>query len=313
MSTFAEPKAYNKAKKMGLTPFLPAEAGPRKTAIFMSGSGANAEAILASLEQENAPSYEVVALVTDRPTRSRTAEIAAHFGLPVVAEDIFAFYQQHGLKRVSIANETGREIRRRWTDALREKLAPLQIDFGIFAGFVPLCNIAGDYPCLNVHPGDLTVLDEQGERMLVGLHSLPIERAILAGHAALRSSVIVAQPFIAGGGNMDSGPLLGISGPVEIDLGGATNQELAEIATQRPGRRPVKGFDDRLEAVAEQNLERLKHNGDLVLFPRVVADFAAGRFALGANEQLYFAPADESWVAVETVAYEPAPRPVLSN
>lgn len=97
--------------------------------------------------------------------------------------------------------------------ALRELVLPWKIDFGVLAGFVPLCNITADLPCLNVHPGDLTV-ETDGRRILAGLHFKPVETAILAGHPALRSSVILAQPFEGSGeAEMDSGPVLGVSRP----------------------------------------------------------------------------------------------------
>ena len=174
---------------------------------------------------------------------------------------------------------------------------------GIFAGFVPLCNIAGDFPCLNVHPGDLTVLRD-AQRYLVGLHTTPIERAILADHDALRSSVIIAEPFTAGGDNMDSGPLLGISAPVPVHLQGAALCELRKIFEARPAIRPAKGYGDQLEAIADENLDRLKHGGDLLLFPRVVAEFAADRFALDECQALHYA-SEGTWRPVQNRRLSP--------
>jgi len=307
MSTFGYPKPSLSAEKVSLQPFLSPADRVRRAAIFISGSGANAEAILHALQADPHPQLEIVALVTDRPTRSRTHEIGAAFGLPVIAQDIFEYYRSHGQRRVTLATAEGCEMRNRWTDALREQLVPLAIDFGIFAGFVPLCNIAGDFPCLNVHPGDLTVLRD-AQRYLVGLHTTPIERAILADHDALRSSVIIAEPFTAGGDNMDSGPLLGISAPVPVHLQGAALCELRKIFEARPAIRPAKGYGDQLEAIADENLDRLKHGGDLLLFPRVVAEFAADRFALDECQALHYA-SEGTWRPVQTVVYHQDAKP----
>lgn len=278
----------------------------------MSGSGSNAERILQQWQAEDAGHYRIEAIVTDRPETSRAAELADTFDVPMIGHDIRAFYRSRGERRISIATEVGRELRSRWTDELRALLAPVGIEFGIFAGFVPLCNIAEDFPCLNVHPGDLTVLRE-GERYLVGLHTIPIERAILAGLDSLRSSVIQVEPYVAGGSNMDAGPLLGLSPAVPIDLQGYGLEELRSIADARPERRPIGGYKDALEGVAEANQDRLKHGGDLVVFPPVVRDFAAGRFALDGDQLCFRADSATDFTPVHTVVYGArSPQPLLA-
>jgi folate-dependent phosphoribosylglycinamide formyltransferase PurN len=292
-----------------MTPLLPPASNdqPRRAAIFMSGSGANAERILQQQQSEDAQSYRIEAIVTDRPESSRAGELASTFGVPMIGHDIRAFYRSRGERRISIATDIGRELRRQWTDELRALLVPIGIEFGIFAGFVPLCNIAEDFPCLNVHPGDLTVLRD-GERYLVGLHTIPIERAILAGLDNLRSSVIQVEPYVAGGSNMDAGPLLGLSPRVPIDLQGHSLSDLRDIAEARPKQRPIGGYRDGLEQVAEANQDALKHGGDLLVFPPVVRDFADGRFALEEQGQLaYRADFATDFTPVTTVAYGDGP------
>ncbi|MCK5844800.1 MAG: hypothetical protein KAG97_08845, partial [Victivallales bacterium] len=222
---------------------------------------------------------------------------------PLVKHDIRAFYRERGEERMSLATERGRKIRGEWTDTLRELLAPFRVDFGVLAGFVPLTNITSDFPCLNVHPGDLTVT-ENGKRILVGLHTIPIEIAILKGLFSLRSSVIIAQTYTGAGGEMDTGPILGVSEPVPIDLMGKTVAELAAIAKSRPEKRPKGGFDDALERVAKHNQEILKMKGDWTVFPPVVADFAAGRFGRDdENDTMLFLGDDGDWTAAKTVEY----------
>jgi folate-dependent phosphoribosylglycinamide formyltransferase PurN len=272
-------------------PLLATEGRKARVAIFLSGGGSNARVILARHRELGARSpIDPVALVTDRPNDEGcgAARIGQEFGVPVVGHDVRAFYRVRGLARVSVANADGMRAREAWTDALREKIAPYAIDLAVFAGFELLCNIAADFPCLNVHPGDLTYL-RGGARYLVGLHTMPIERALLCGLGELRSSVIVVTPYRGGGTeDMDRGPLLGISTAVPIDLCGRTREELAAVAARRPAVRPPGGFGDALEEVARHNQGRLKEGGDWLVFPPVVFMAAAGCYALGEDDRVLF-------------------------
>ena len=280
---------------------IPADGRRLRAAIFLSGEGSNAERLLAG-HNLTASGWEPVVLVTDRPETSRARLLAAQFDVPLIEHDIREFYRRRGETGFGLGTPAGRRLRLEWTDELRRLLAPFRVDFGILAGFVPLCNIAADFPCLNVHPGDLTYLRD-GQRYLVGLHHLPVERAILAGLSALRSSVIVAQPYTGQGEEMDSGPLLGISPPVALDLQGHSREELEQLFRVRPERKPAGGYGDALERLAVDHLERLKRDGDWVVFPAVVGDFAAGRFGFGPGQKLLFRDLRGEWLPVSTVEY----------
>jgi folate-dependent phosphoribosylglycinamide formyltransferase PurN len=285
-------------------PLLPAAAAARpRTAIFMSGSGTNAERLLERWTTHDQADYEVVALVTDRPETSRAQALAAQFGLPLVAHDILAFYRARGQTRVSLATCLGQQTRSAWTAELRRLLAPCRLDFAVFAGFVPLTNLTADLPCLNVHPGDLLVTQD-GQRLLVGLHDLPVERALLAGHASLRSSVLLAAPVTGSGGDMDNGTLLGVSAPVPIQYQGQTPAALQALAAARPAKRPSGGWQDALAALAATHLELLKQGGDWVLLPPLVRDFARGCYGLDdAGRTLFRSAADQAWAPVAAVEY----------
>ena len=273
-----------------------------RAVVLLSGGGSNAEQLLRRWREAKSPVWQPAVLATDRPDKSRTRELAECYGVPWVGVDIRAFYRERGEERMSILSERGQAIREEWTAALRAAIAPYAPDFGVLAGFVPLTNLTADFPCLNVHPGDLTVEDAAGHRLLVGLHTIPVERAILAGRTDLRSSVIIAQPYTGSGGEMDTGPVLGISAPVAADLCGKTVAELQAIAGRRSGKRPGGGWKDELETIAAHNQERLKEGGDWVVFPPVVEDFAAGRFGTDESGQLHYR-ADAGWQAVRTVEF----------
>lgn len=254
--------------------------------IFLSGAGTNAEKLLKSPACGSA--WTCRAIVTDRPTGAG-AELAKRYGLPLIDTDIRRFYAEHGLASISIASREGFAVRELWTDRLRELLKPYRPDFGILAGFIPLTNIVADFPCLNVHPGDLTV-EKDGRRRFVGLHEIPVREAILAGMRTLRSSVLIATPFTPGAQEMDSGYLPGISAPVPVEL--PENRTLAEIAAD----------EELLKETALRNLENLKRRGDWIVFPKTVEDFASGRFAHDCNGSLWYLNRG-NWEKIRAVEY----------
>ena len=272
-------------------------------AVFLSGSGTNAEKILEQWKADSDCSYDITCLVTERPLSSRARELSETFAIPLVEHPLKSFYAGHGLESSSLASEKGREVRALWTEALIEKLKPYNVTFGVFAGFVPLCNVTDYFPCLNVHPGDLTV-EEDGQRVLVGLHTIPVEEAVFREHESLRTSVIVASAYSEESGEgMDEGIILGISPEVDVDLKGLSLEELKSLQASRPKQRPVGGYADELEDLMDHNLERLKVGGDWVVFPQAVADFAAGKFAYDKTGQLYIR-FGKTWKDVKTVVYE---------
>ena len=280
--------------------FTPRSAeSPARTVILMSGNGTNAEAVL-KYSLGRRCSFRATVLATDAPRTSRARELGERYGLPVVELDLREFYRERGECSIRLDSPHRCALRQEWSDALYSLLAPYAPEMGILAGFIPLTNLTGRFPCLNVHPGDLTIEDASGRRMLAGLHILPVERAILAGHGALRSSVILAQPYSGdGSAEMDSGPVLGVSAAMPIDLEGASPAELAaERAARTPGRIP----DDRLRRLALSNVERLKSAGDHVVLPRAAEDFAAGRFH-AEGKRLGFLSEDGTMHTARTVEY----------
>ena len=265
-----------KAAKM-IQNFLKKNNSTLSAAVFLSGSGTNAEKILARNAASPDALWRPSVIVTERPGCDAAKRFAEMYNVPLVVHDLVAFYKAHGLEKTGCATEEGRAVRKLWTDALREMLKPYPIDFAIFAGFVPLTDIVEDFPCLNIHPGDLTVLDENGERLLVGLHTIPVEMALMKHLPYLRSSVIVLESFRSTG--VDGGALLGVSAPVPVDWTEEMRQTVDAAAVTRVGKKRAEYKNDALGQIAAEYLEKLKVNGDWVVFPQVVDDFAAGRFA----------------------------------
>ena len=255
--------------------------------VFLSGSGSNAEMLLKTVRALRKPVMNIAVLVTDAPLTSRARELGQMFGVPVAELDIKKFYADRGETRVSIATEAGQRIREEWTNELRKLIAPYKLDFAVFAGFVPLTNISSDFPCLNVHPGDLTYLKD-GKRLLVGLHTIPIENAIVEGLDYMRSSVIIVEPYSGSGKEMDNGLLLGVSPKVKMEFGGHSRKELVDCLPLRPAKRPKGGYGDVMENVASDNQSILKEHGDWVVLPQAVINFASGNYAVDDDGTLMY-------------------------
>ncbi|MBE6389559.1 MAG: DUF2062 domain-containing protein [Lentisphaerae bacterium] len=273
---------------------------PARIAICMSGAGSNAEVIL-SLAASGASGYVPVVIFTDNPEASGAAGLSAKYNVPMEHLDIRAFYREHGEDDIQLNSEKRRQLRNIWSEKVWQILQKYQCDFAVFAGFVPLTNLADKLPCLNVHPGDLTLKNPDGSRRYAGLHCKPVEKAVLDRCKFLRSSVILVQSYSGSGQHdLDGGPVLGISAPVQVDLHNSTYEELETIYRQR-GKAP---FNDRLRQIALGNIENLKIQGDHVVFPQVISLFAKGCYASDDDGRLFFREsADGRWNEVETVEF----------
>lgn len=274
----------------------------KQSIIFMSGVGSNAEALLDFSINHKEAVFEVAALFSDRPDQSRTYEIAEKYNLEVLSLDIFKFYQNYGEEVINLATPRRVEIRDLWTREVSKILKNFgkKIDFLLLAGFEPLSNITEEYVSMNVHPGDLT-FEINGERVLNGLGVKPIELAISLGHKTLRSSVIIAQSFNGKNSDIDAGPILGISEAMPIDFCGFEADYLQKMYQNRPQKLP-KGFVDDLRVVARKNVENLKYAGDHVVFPRAVNDYAAGKFQVNDNGDLFYFE-NGQFIPIKTIEY----------
>jgi len=214
----------------------------------MSGSGTNVEKVIAQEERLGKEcQYETVAILTD-DKRSKAEIIAYNHLIQYIQLDIRDFQESKGLgRKLTLATEAHRKAREEYTAELAGRLRKLEVDFIVFGGFEPLTNIAGEFPCLNVHPGDLTY-QKDGKPYLVGLHTVPIQRALDQGIGYVRSSVIQALPYTGIGDDMDNGPILGLGPKLFYE-----------------GERDAKKIQD-----------ALKRASDWVILPAVVLAVARG-------------------------------------
>lgn len=232
--------------------FDPHRAGRRmRVAGFMSGSGTNLVKVLEGAGED----YEVVFIFTDRlDGRSRAPEIARRFGIPCFGYDIRRFYELRGLKR-SVATPQGLEARREFDQVAARLIEAFDVDLVVLGGYMSMLTITG---AVNVHPGDLSVSDSYGKRLLVGDDA--VGEAIRRGFTELRSSTILTDMGV------DTGPLLMVSEPLQVRL----PMELKELLN-RP---------DEFRRVVQEHQEQLKERGDWVILPMTLRLIAQGRMGL---------------------------------
>lgn len=253
---------------MKLTPlFDPKKAGrPMRVAGFISGSGTN---ILKLIEREKirkeskgVSPYEIIFVFSDRSDGSCFGEsIACDTGIPYISYDIRTFHRLRGLER-TYATPEGLMARQEFDKVAGALLKAFDIDVIALGGYMSYLTLDR---CVNVHPADLSILDEKGERKYVGDRS--VVDAIVAGETSLRSSTIWTDRGI------DTGPLLMVSDPVKVELPKPLEALMAD--------------KEKLLRVTEEHQQRLKEKGDWSIFPDTIEMIADGRFSIDEQGRIY--------------------------
>lgn len=250
--------------------YSPMPGRPMRVAGFMSGSGTNLVKILerqADLDRtpERSP-YEVVVVFTDNPS-SNAARIAESYGLPLVVEDILAFYRSRGHK-----TKKDLSVRPRFDRRVLERLRPYDVDAIVLAGYMsvvtePLLE-AFSGRIVNVHPADLRIL-EQGRRKYTGDYA--VRDAILAGEGALRATTHIVREEI------DGGEILMVSAPLPVEFPEGV----------RPNSPPWPREKELWNRIAREHQERLKRTGDWEILPKTLEWLARGRYSLDEEGRVY--------------------------
>lgn len=211
-----------------------------RVAGLMSGSGSNLKKIIEY--QENNPGYEVVVIFSDR-FDSNACEIGKDFDIPVVTRDIKAFYEKINKPLRDL------EARKVFDEQTVKALMPFEATAAAYAGYMsiatPVLIHAFDHS-VNVHPADLSVKDENGNRKYTGDNA--VRDAIFAGEKEIRSTTHIITPKV------DGGPLLLISDPVYID---------AESSKLRSDYGAIN-------KAAPFYQDKLKETGDWKIFPKTL-------------------------------------------
>lgn len=237
-----------------------------RLAAFMSGSGSNIKRLIQKeksfkLKGETSP-FEVVFVFSDRSDATCRGEAIAHeAGIPYASYDIRAFHRRRGIKR-TVACPEGLIAREQFDRVASKLLETFEIDVIALGGYMSYLTLGR---CVNVHPADLSIMTQKGERKYVGDHA--VLDAIADGETFLRSSTLWTDQGV------DTGPLLMVSNPVRVELPAPLESLLADRK--------------RLKEVAGEHQERLKEIGDWTIFPRTVELIARGRFAVDELNQVY--------------------------
>ncbi|MFX0141494.1 MAG: phosphoribosylglycinamide formyltransferase [Candidatus Hodarchaeota archaeon] len=245
---------------------------PMRVAGFMSGSGTNIIKIIENQikykkEGKTSP-YEVVMLFSDRTDfkKCKISEISKRYNILFEANDIREFYQKRGYK-----DRRNMEIRKQYDQITLEHLKKYDIDCVALCGYMSIVtNVIFDrFPTINVHPADLSILNEKGKRKYTGEHA--VRDAIYAGEKHLRSSTHLATAEV------DGGPLLVISTPLVVNL--HPNLTLESLKEEENA-----GL---LNEIADSHQEKLKKIGDWVIFPKTLELMAQGLIEKDEQNKIY--------------------------
>lgn len=239
---------------------------PMRVAGFISGTGTNIVQLIQRerdlKKQQGAAPYEIVFIFSDRSDSSCFGEtIACDTGIPYVSYDIRTFHRLRNLNR-TVATPEGLKARRDYDRVAAAVIKAFDIDVIALGGYMSYLTLDR---CINVHPADLSLVDAGGRRKYVGDRA--VLEAIASGETELRSSTIWTDQGV------DTGPLLMVSDPLEVEL-----PEPLET---------LLGNREKLLKVADDHQRRLKERGDWIVFPETVEMIARGRFALDEQKRVY--------------------------
>jgi folate-dependent phosphoribosylglycinamide formyltransferase PurN len=270
-------------------------------AIFMSGTGSNTEKILERFAKdlkEGEPKFLPKAILVDNLAAEKNAggiidrfreKVDADFEIKIRLNN----YEEFKNKHIRWDKE---EIRQKYDNLNAEYLYNNRVNLVALAGYNLIIKGEGllSYVILNVHPGDLRVRNKNDERKYVGLAWVPSAKAILNGEIKGHSSVHLVTPEV------DEGPLLAVSKSQYLDMdhlanitklcGDAENikgikkyiRDHPEVGGERLGKMfPVYG-------IAKDLQERLKVNGDWVIFPETIVRVANKDYKKDKEGNIYY-------------------------
>ena len=248
--------------------------GSMQVAAFMSGTGSNLAMLLDTERflrlQGKKPSYHISLIFTDNP-KSNAQAIADKYNsgyigepIPVITSDIREFYRYRGEKLSNM------QVRVEYDAKTLELLVSYSIDLIAFAGYMPIATstLIRNHLIVNVHPADLTILDDQGHRKYVGKGHDVVKMALLDGQRYLKSTTHIVDEKV------DHGALLMLSRPVKVYYPDDWEKR--------------KDDDVYVDRIADANQKVLKEEGDLVIFPQTITDISQGRYSIDEYGHAYY-------------------------
>jgi len=224
--------------------------------VFFSG-GASGLRYLATEDSNYGEKYEVVGAFTELPDAPGVEFIRGR-GLPLETNDLEAFYDKRD------ALTTDLDVREEFDAETREMIAPYEPDIVLLSGYMRILTspVVSEYPIVNVHPADLRVEDDEGERAYTGFD--PVRDAVLAGEEETRSSVHLVTE------DVDDGPLLVVSPPFPVE------REMVETLREHS--------EEDLDAYLEAHQEWMKWKGDGPALAKTLELVADGRADMDTGE-----------------------------
>jgi folate-dependent phosphoribosylglycinamide formyltransferase PurN len=257
---------------MDLTPLHDPSDGPLRVVGLMSGSGTNIRKILEHEARlaaaEGAPPFEVVALFSDR-AESRAVTIGKEYDRPVVVRDLQGYCAKRGVSRRDL------DARAAFDRETVLALSPFRAKVAAYGGYMSIATepLIRAFLGINVHPADLSIERPGGGRRFVGDHA--VRDALAAGEKTIASSTHIIEPVVDGGRLLMISPPMAVMLEPQWDLSDAVDLARAEAVNQ----------------------ERLKEQGDWVVFPRTLEALARGDFARDEAGALYYrgSPIPRGW------------------
>ena len=201
--------------------------GNPRVAILMSGTGSNARKILE--QRHRYPNFQFAAIATDRPLPHAYA-MTLEFGL------VHTLVVQWGNVHLNP---------KPFFDELTLHFRYMRIDFLIYAGFLRVTpkDFLTEFPGINIHPADLTILNDDGRPKYRGMNV--VSSALNAGETYIASTIHVVEEAV------DHGLVLAVSKHIPL-----------------PAER---AYDPR------ELQENLKHECEHALYPQVLALLSRGK------------------------------------
>ncbi|THA51689.1 methionyl-tRNA formyltransferase [Streptomyces sp. A1136] len=184
--------------------------GPLRIGMLVSATGANLSTLIDLQHRE--PGRFRVALVASHGTRSPALALAREHGIEAWPGDFDARCGTASAATTSDARAAYRQRARLWHDGLDARMAAWERDNGALDLVVLAYHrwIEGNLltrhhgRMINQHPGDLTVLDREHRRVLIG--NDPVAAAMRLGHPTTRTSCFLVDGTHDGGAILCQGP-----------------------------------------------------------------------------------------------------------
>jgi phosphoribosylglycinamide formyltransferase-1 len=245
-----------------LTPLHDPAKGQMLVAALMSGSGTNVRKLLELEEMlrdtRGESPFEVVAIFSDTE-KSNAVAIGREYGVSSYIRSFKEFKAQR-------PGQDKWDIRRAYDQQTVELLKPTGATVAAYGGYMLVATepLVKGFLGVNVHPADLSILNEQGRRKYVGDHA--VRDAIAAGEKGLRATTHIIESEV------DQGKILMMSSELPVDIPDEFEQESLEYIAA---------------SIADAHQSKLKEVGDWVVFPRTIQYLAEGRYAKDPNGVLH--------------------------